>query len=296
VDLKGSPTACSTDGRSESISDGPCLCDPDNRDCDIHSRLSVLLADLPGLGVWRIDTSGYYAAVELQGAVEIIQIAAGRGQMLPARLRLEQRVVKRPGEDGKPVTRRFAVPVLDIEISPGQLLGGARPALAASEPTRVDNTAALALPTPPPLTPVPSSVPTHPVQSIPEQMQQQPKGKPRANAAQPITPTGLEPRKAADAARDAPVAPEPEFTPSGLDEFAPVELITPGQSARMHAAFNGLGITKDERGERLAITAQAIGRDVKSSTELTKDEATKLINHLETMAQPLPDEPPLEGA
>ena len=93
-----------------------------------------------------------------------------------------------------------------------------------------------------------------------------------------------------------PAPPEPEFEPSGLDEFAPVELITPGQSAKMHAAFNGLGITKEDRTERLAITAQVIGHNVTSSTELTKDEATKLIDHLENIAQPLPDEPPLDDA
>src|SRR5882757_8171835 len=52
------------DGQNESITDGPCLCDPDNRECNIHTRLSVMLRDLPGLGIWRIDTSGYYAAVE----------------------------------------------------------------------------------------------------------------------------------------------------------------------------------------------------------------------------------------
>src|SRR6266849_1493437 len=126
------------DGHNESISEGRCLCDPENRECDIHTRLSVLLKDLPGLGVWRVDTQGYYAAVELQGAVEVIQIAAGRGQMLPARLRLEQRAVKRPGEQ----TRRFAVPVLDIEMSPGQLLTPAAESPAIEAPA-VDSTARL---------------------------------------------------------------------------------------------------------------------------------------------------------
>jgi hypothetical protein len=93
---------------------------------------------------------------------------------------------------------------------------------------------------------------------------------------------------------DPPAPPEPEFQPSGLDEFAPVELISQGQSARMHAAFNGLGITKEERAERLAITAQVIGHEVTTSNELTKDEATKLINHLETISQP-DREPPPDG-
>jgi hypothetical protein len=93
-----------------------------------------------------------------------------------------------------------------------------------------------------------------------------------------------------------PVIPEPEFTPNPLDEFAPVELINAGQSAKMHALFNGMGITKDERAERLAITAQVIGHDITTSSELTKAEATQVIDHLENRATPLPDEPPLEGA
>lgn len=38
---------------------------------------------------------------------------------LPAQLRLEQRMVKREGK-----TMRFAVPVLDVEISPAQLVSG----------------------------------------------------------------------------------------------------------------------------------------------------------------------------
>lgn len=182
------------DGRSESISDGPCICDPDNRDCDIHTRLSVMLRDLPGLGVWRIDTQGYFAAVELQGAVEVIQMAAGRGQMLPARLRLEQRQVKRPGQP----TRRFAVPVLDIEMSPGQLMDGDTQVreLAAAAPRELDGSARL--------TPVPPTVPVAPVASVANQVaavsEPAPK-KPRRNAAQPIPATGLQPRTAAEAAQ-----------------------------------------------------------------------------------------------
>lgn len=112
------------DGVTESLSDGPCVCDPEARECAIHTRLSVMLRDVPGLAVWRLDTSGYYAATELQAGVDVIRAAAARGHMLPARLLLEQRTVKRPGPEGKPVTRRFAVPVLDIHVPPGQLVAG----------------------------------------------------------------------------------------------------------------------------------------------------------------------------
>src|SRR6185295_14228139 len=42
------------DGVTETLSEQPCLCDPDNRQCDIHTRLSVMLRELSGLGVWRV--------------------------------------------------------------------------------------------------------------------------------------------------------------------------------------------------------------------------------------------------
>lgn len=231
------------DGVSESISQGPCVCDPDKRECQVHTRLSVMLRDLPGLGVWRIDTSGYYAAVELQGAVEVVQMAAGRGQMLPARLRLEQRSIKRKGSSVK----RFAVPVLDIEVSPAQLLGAGAPVAIEPSPQRAalggqpgpnvagpvgQNPRELAPPPaqqparaqsqqrPPepvvdgsaPLTPVPNNVPEHPVASVAEQAAAE---KPRRKSSQqPIPRTGIKPRTASQAAAaaakdDIPLPPEP---------------------------------------------------------------------------------------
>lgn len=162
------------DGVTEQISEGPCKCDPEQRQCEIHTRLSVMLRDLPGLGVWRLDTQGWYAARELRGAVEILQIAAGHGALLPARLRLEQRSVKRIGADGKPETRRYAVPVLDIEISPAQLLSGGAQPIALEQAAR------------PPLTPVPRL----PGPSIAEQSQPPAERPRRANAAAEIPASG----------------------------------------------------------------------------------------------------------
>lgn len=107
------------DGRHDVVRDCPCDCDPVARVCAIHTRLSVMLPELPGLGVWRVETHGYYAAVELGGAVEIAAAAAARGQMLPARLRVEQREVLRGGK-----TFRFMVPVLDLDVAPAALLAG----------------------------------------------------------------------------------------------------------------------------------------------------------------------------
>ena len=101
------------DGQTEQLSDGACLCDPEQRECKPHTRLNVLLPDVAGVGAWRLDTTGYYAAVELTGTVDLLEVATSRGVLLPARLRIDQRSVLRDGQ-----TRRFPVPTLDIDIRP----------------------------------------------------------------------------------------------------------------------------------------------------------------------------------
>lgn len=174
------------DGATEQNTQGPCLCDPERRaagdedQCDVHTRLSVLLRDLPGFGTWRLDTQGYYAAVELAGTVEILSQAAGMGRLLPARLRLEQRQVKR-----KRQTRNFAVPVLDVEVAPAALLAGQASTLALEDAT-----------TPrPPLTPVPQleSAPSIAEQASP------PAPRPRNGRSAPEIPSSGRQRAAGDA-------------------------------------------------------------------------------------------------
>jgi len=288
------------DGRSESISDGPCICDPDRRECNIHTRLSVMLRDLPGLGVWRIDTSGYYAAVELQGAVEVVQLAAGRGQMLPARLRLEQRMVKRVGQG----TRRFAVPVLDVEVSPGQLMAGGSPAA----PVMVEQGTGRVLDFPTErtaLTPVPESVPVHPVGDIAEQAAEIAEPKPRRrNSAQPVPQTGLKPRTVAQAAtnqlphRSPPdqseghvaqrldhdpdvsqVSPDLSAPAIGEDIVEEVQLVTAPQLKKLSILLREQGFDTPE--SKHGFTSAAINRKIGSAKELTKAEASKVIDILE---------------
>ncbi len=101
------------DGETEQLSDSACLCDPEQRECKPHTRLNVLLPDVAGIGCWRLDTQGYYAATELTGTVDLLEMATVRGVLLPARLRIDQRSVLRDGQ-----TRRFPVPTLDIDVRP----------------------------------------------------------------------------------------------------------------------------------------------------------------------------------
>lgn len=104
------------DGVRDVISDVPCLCDPDpeKRACKPTTRLNVILRDMPGIGVWRLESHGWNAAVELPGLAAFVARADG---MVPAFLTLEERVTKK---DGK--TNRFMVPGIDVEVTPSQLL------------------------------------------------------------------------------------------------------------------------------------------------------------------------------
>jgi Recombination directionality factor-like len=105
------------DGQHELISDSSCLCG-EERECKPHTRLSVLLPDLPGIGSWLLLSTGWNAAAELAGAADLLQRASAQGVLIPARLRLEERIQVQGGQ-----TRRFSVPVLDIDIAFRDLLG-----------------------------------------------------------------------------------------------------------------------------------------------------------------------------
>lgn len=111
------------DGVRELLSDRACLCGPDPSDrlCKPTTRLNVVLREVEGIGVFRLETHGYYAAVELPMAAELL---ASAGNYIQGYLGLEERVIKRDGE-----TRRFMVPTIDIAMTPQQLLaGGGTPA------------------------------------------------------------------------------------------------------------------------------------------------------------------------
>lgn len=103
--------------------DRGCLCSPDgsiaigDRKCKPTTRLLLMVPDLPDLGVWRVESHGINAALELGGAVELTELATRRGVIVPAVLRIEPRVVRKPGEP----ERRFVVPVLGFRHKLGDV-------------------------------------------------------------------------------------------------------------------------------------------------------------------------------
>jgi len=116
------------DGVRELLADVPCLCgpDPSQRRCKPTTRLSLMLAEMSGIGVWRLETHGYYAAAELPAMADLLSAVGGN---VPARLEMEERsaMVPDPRDSSKEVATRFMVPVLHVQRTPSQLvqiLGG----------------------------------------------------------------------------------------------------------------------------------------------------------------------------
>ena len=95
-----------------------CQCEEGQEEaCPRVLRLNVLLDSIEGLGVWRLDTHGFYACAEIEGNIEMLRMAGQHRQMISAVLRLENRKVQREGK-----TRLFAVPVLQPKLSPRQIM------------------------------------------------------------------------------------------------------------------------------------------------------------------------------
>ena len=133
------------DSQHEQISGGPCRCphatDPSDREeaaamalerarlhkadpskaCGLITRINVMIPDLPGLGVFRLDTGSFYAAGESGDKADLMELAREHNVFLPAMLRIEWRKRIAGGK-----TTTYPVPVLEIlstfrAIASGQL-------------------------------------------------------------------------------------------------------------------------------------------------------------------------------
>lgn len=108
------------DGANDNITGRPCICDHDNPTtdtCKLTTRLWLMLPELPSLGTWRLESHGYYAAVELPADAEILSRAASKGTYIPAALAIEKR--KRVTNNA---TKVFAVPVLRLRMALNQVI------------------------------------------------------------------------------------------------------------------------------------------------------------------------------
>lgn len=266
------------DGVTNILTDAPCLCDPENQECRPTTRLNVILSDIDGIGVFRLESHGYNSAAELSGSIEVLkQIQARNGAMVPGRLMLEQRQSKRIDPvTNKAETYNFAVPVLDFNINIAAMgRGESRQAIGVS--------------------PIRPEVPELP--SVAEQVRaasvpvERPK---RSNAATPLPSTGLKPRGISTVIppteTDVPSVPD---VPKAVLAKTPASDKTPGGASkasvrRLFAILNGRDdIGKDDDARHMwALTALGWGTDAPISfNDLTQKDITKLNDAASETAQ-----------
>ncbi|MFJ8687376.1 recombination directionality factor [Micromonospora wenchangensis] len=127
------------DGETERIRNQPCLCQPvraaaaaagrDPRPGDVckpTTRLSLMVADIQSLGVWKLESHGWNAAAELPMLASAIRNAP---RPIPARLEVQRRekALFHPGRAEKEQieARVFMVPVLHFDLAtPAQAFSG----------------------------------------------------------------------------------------------------------------------------------------------------------------------------
>jgi hypothetical protein len=146
-DAGGCKRRCEGTGGRNVLADEPCSCPEDKTEraelakngkaCKPTTRLNVILPELPGLGLWRLESHGHYAAVELAGAAEYLSMATSLGHRVPAHLRIVNRsrkvkVLKDGNESVQ--TRNWTVPTIDIDVRPMDLLGGGTPVAQIAAP------------------------------------------------------------------------------------------------------------------------------------------------------------------
>lgn len=286
------------DGRHDQITDQPCECDPENRECKLTTRLSVMLADVPGFGVWRLESHGYYAAVELPAPAEMLATLAEHGDMVPAVLRLERREVKRPGEP----TKQFVVPALDAKLTPRALMG------AVLTRTPIGNGASRLVELPAPSDDEGIAEPFDPAaaasvfapssgdlfRAAPEPTRTTSIRAPRQQPARPLHlvddgSSGNPPQPPPNAPSRAQSPPSSADSPEsggailaseGAPERPQLVLITSEQRKALNATLRDVGIEPARRDERLTFASAVVGRPLSSANDLTMSEASRLLDLL----------------
>jgi hypothetical protein len=103
------------DGEHEMVSNRPCICDATGRkECKPHTRLSVILYKLPGMGVWRLETQGWGAATHLAETANMLLDMAVNKLTVPAVLGM---VLKRNQR-----RQKWMEPVINVRCTPAQLV------------------------------------------------------------------------------------------------------------------------------------------------------------------------------
>jgi hypothetical protein len=190
---RGSVCQRRCDGYTEIKSRRPCMCneDPevrmrDTNQCNPTTRVNIMCPDVDVVGSGAFVTHGLIAAETLPQSIAVAETALAMGYMVPAVLR----VVEFKGRN------HFIVPQIEIVgVSMNELEAAAQNGGTPALPHATRDLGA------PRFTPV-KALPAAPAVPIEEQLRSVERPylpAPRANAAEPIKSTGLDPRTAVEA-------------------------------------------------------------------------------------------------
>jgi hypothetical protein len=97
----------------------------DKPQCRRVMNLLFLMPDVPGLGVWQLDTSSFYSIVNVNSCLDLIKRLCGRISFIPLTLSLEPQVVEPPGIKKKTVHILYVRS--DVKLAEIQKLGRRKP-------------------------------------------------------------------------------------------------------------------------------------------------------------------------
>lgn len=271
---RGSVCERRCDGYQEQKTGKRCLCPEDiserandKNSCSPMTRVNVLCPDVAVVGAGSLVTHGMIAAETLPQSIAVAESALSRGLMVPAILRV---VVNDTGRN------HFIYPRIEIIGTSLNELGAGTD--GSSLPHATDTPVGeLEGQERAPLTPVPESVPERSVRSIADQSAA-PEPKPKRKNAAPKIPASGRDRRG-----EGPAEPEPQ--PAGWerdDEQTGPEPITQAQMRKLQATFAQHDLS--DRDLRLRVCSSLVERQLSSAKDLTKSEASTLIDALEQLA------------
>lgn len=92
----------------------PCQCDPLSRECKLVTRVSVILSEVPALGLWRLDTQSKVFDAEISGLLAAVE-SLGIPSPVPVTLTITTREGRKgPGE----VNSKYPVVSVALDAKP----------------------------------------------------------------------------------------------------------------------------------------------------------------------------------
>jgi hypothetical protein len=91
-----------------------CICDPQKPVCRLTTRLQFAIANVPLLGIWRLNSLGKIFSGELRATLDQMDSVGMGMQAVYTILSIRQQQIKKPGQP----SRKFSIPTLTVDPNP----------------------------------------------------------------------------------------------------------------------------------------------------------------------------------